>query len=99
MYLPVADNTAASIRNSRVWILKLLELEETEHLIPLDHFPSMFEIKSVISYYHGPLGYQPKWNNAHFTADPDYAPPDYVTMKMYMDEHSIPPSQPMRHPL
>nr|AOX47568.1 RNA-dependent RNA polymerase [Ceratobasidium partitivirus] len=90
MYLPVADMSPLAVRNTRVWILKLLELEETESLIPLDHFPSMNEILKLISYYHGPLDYEPKWNRAHFTSDPDFAPTDYVTIADYLTSHDLP---------
>jgi len=89
LYLPVADMSQQAIRNTRVWILKLLELEETEHLIPLDHFPTMDEIIKTISYYHGPLDYAPKWDRAHFTADPDFAPTGFKTMSDYMSQHNI----------
>nr|UYW66703.1 putative RNA-dependent RNA polymerase [Rhizoctonia solani virus 717] len=89
LYLPVADLSPAAIRNTRVWILKLLEMEETEALIPLDHFPTMSEIQHLLSYYHGPLRPEPKWNYAHFPQDPDFRPKDYVTLLDYMERNNI----------
>jgi len=54
-------------------------------------FPSISEIRSMLSSYAGPLPYSSKWNYAHFMRDPDFKIPTYKTMSMYETENSLTP--------
>lgn len=52
-------------------------------------FPSIQEIQKLVWTYQGPLSFAPKWNYSHFKQDPDYTPPNSITMRDYMLQHNI----------
>jgi len=60
----------------------------------LPPFPSIHEIRLLVSHYAGPLAYAPKWNFAHFINGPDVIPHSEtvpLTMYQYQLAHDITP--------
>jgi hypothetical protein len=66
-------------------------IDATDAEIALLRFPTLEEVLKQFDHYHGPLKYPPKWNIAHFINDPDYLPPDAITMHEYEIINSIIP--------
>lgn len=64
-------------------------LDSYKDIIKFDKFPSLWDVRHVYSYYHGPLSYAPKWNTAHFTEMPDATPTTFMTMLEYRNLHKI----------
>lgn len=92
MYLPFAEpNSELTIENvSRYLPGSFKILDAYQELIDLSHFPTIWEVRYVYSFYHGPLTYAPKWNEAHFSSDPPFAGETFTTMLQYRNEHKIP---------
>jgi len=63
--------------------------DDVSEFLQLEHFPTIWEVKNMISHYHGPLKYEPKWNYAHFIDPPDLIPPNAKTMEEYELENNI----------
>jgi hypothetical protein len=63
--------------------------ESVRQIINFKEFPSLDTIHMALRKWKGPLGYQPKWDLAHFVNQPDVIPPDSVTLFDYMSEHSL----------
>jgi hypothetical protein len=59
-------------------------------MVPLDHFPSIHEVRFLYRTWQGPLGFAPKWNYAHFKNSPNVTPPDVITVLDYRTQNSIP---------
>jgi hypothetical protein len=96
IFLPHAVFSADIAEKTRKWLFPVTGISDDAYLnIDLLTFPSIYEVRKIHSFYHGPLGYSPKWNYAHFKTDPDYVPPDYVTMEMYRAKHGIIPRDPL----
>jgi len=91
MYLPFMKMTDEALEKARRWIPSsvIFGLDEQIQTFDLTRFPSIHEIHNLLNHYHGPLGFAPKWNYAHFINDPDYVPHHAKTMEMYEHEHSL----------
>jgi len=90
MFLPFHAPTEASNTLFRRMLLR--DFEET---IPFfddanePTFPSLMQVRDLVSTYQGPLSYAPKWNYAHFINAPDVVPPSAKTMHEYELEYNI----------
>lgn len=92
MYLPFAETNSERLIEdvSRYLPGQFKILDAYKELVDLSHFPTIWEVRHVYSFYHGPLTYAPKWNTSHFTKDPDDLPPSFLTMLEYRNLHKIP---------
>nr|UBJ26019.1 RNA-dependent RNA polymerase [Red panda associated partitivirus] len=95
MYLPCADLSQEALNKTKRWLFRLLEVGDLDQPLILDRFPRIDEIRNLISYYHGPLGYAPKWNYAHFKYDPDYAPSNHMTVHDYDKKNGLSHPEPI----
>jgi len=91
MYLPYADPTSVPLISEISTYLpgQFKILDAYQEIIDLSKFPSLWEVRYVYSYYHGPLTYAPKWKESHFTHAPNYAPKGSITMLEYRNLHKI----------
>jgi hypothetical protein len=91
MYLPFAEpNSERTIIDVSKYLPGQFKiLDAYQELVDLSHFPTIWEVRYLYSYYHGPLTYAPKWNTAHFTTDPDDHPHSFMTMLEYRNLHKI----------
>jgi hypothetical protein len=100
LYLPNADLSKEAWIKTFSWLQGSVPRDEVE--IPLSlymqEFPSIDKVRRLISTYHGPLKYQPKWNLKYFKHQPDHIYQDYETMASYRRKHGIVPRQPIRFP-
>nr|AWF73505.1 RNA-dependent RNA polymerase [Lentinula edodes partitivirus 1]AWF73508.1 RNA-dependent RNA polymerase [Lentinula edodes partitivirus 1] len=71
----------------------LKAFDDVSDYINFEKFPTIYEIREVYSYYHGPLSYEPKWNRAHFINRPNIVPPSAKTVGDYRRENNLQPRQ------
>jgi hypothetical protein len=95
MFLPFAAPLDAETRRQIAPYLPgyLKVFEDYDEFMTLERFPTIHDVRYVYSWYHGPLGYAPKWNYAHFIHDPDHIPDlgkPVVTIALYRKLHNIP---------
>lgn len=64
-------------------------LDSYQEIVDLTHFPSLLEIRKILSTWKGPLSFTPKWNFSHFIQAPDIVPPSAKTLYEYELEHNI----------
>jgi hypothetical protein len=90
-FLPYADSesTATILDISKYLPGSFKILDAYQDIVDLSHFPTLWEVRHVYSYYHGPLSYAPKWNEAHFTSPPNELPPGSITMLEFRNMHKI----------
>jgi hypothetical protein len=90
-YEPTPFTAADRLRANRNLhgYLQYLMIYEPDFQLELDHFPSIYDVRSRYSTWQGELSNQSKWNPSHFLKDPDFAPPQASTMHEYMTEHSL----------
>jgi hypothetical protein len=84
---PITPDTLHKVTNYLPYLFTQID----DFHLKLNEFPSLWDVRYVYSYYHGPLSYAPKWNYAHFINSPDYVPPHSKTMEMYRHEHKLAP--------
>jgi hypothetical protein len=90
-FLPYADpDTTATILDVSKYLPGQFKiLDAYQDIVDLSHFPTLWEVRHVYSYYHGPLTFAPKWNDAHFTSQPNELPPNSITMLEFRNLHKI----------
>jgi len=89
---PIDLHTIDTISKHLPGYFKILDNFTDE--IPLDHFPSILEVRQKYSQWQGFLKAEPKWNRSHFVNLPHVVPPDAKTMHDYEIEHNLEPVTP-----
>nr|QLC36824.1 RNA-dependent RNA polymerase [Sarcosphaera coronaria partitivirus] len=90
MFLPFLDlNKYDKVRLARQMPGPTSILIEENDIFNWESFPSLQQVRKMISTYWGPLAYTPKWNRAHFINMPDVIPPSSKTMYEYEQENDL----------
>jgi hypothetical protein len=89
-FLPYSEITQDNIVQMQNYLPSYFKMfDDLTLIINFTEFPTLLSIQRLVSRYHGPLQYAPKWNFNHFINAPDVVPPSSKTLFEYMNENDL----------